>query len=774
MNGATEATLAELLAVAQSMNVNLVSLNRLMSSAGGGGGSGGSTGSGGGLSGLAAAAGPAGLAMRALSGAASIVSGVFSTLGNIIGQVVSGLSATVSNLWNFAKMAANGTAKLSDFYDAFKDLPFLIGSVMHVFADIIRYQESMIKPYQEMTRVGASFSGSLTVMRDAATRSFMSLQEMTTVVRANSEIFATMGGSVDSGLRKFVDVQNKLMGPGSQYMRQLLGMGYTAQSVGELLGSVYQQQGSMTKTQVQNNNTVAEAVLNTAKELDLFSRATGKNREELEKELKQKSFDAAWKTFTQNMSAGDAKAAEAAITKAFSQGGQGAADGVKQLYMTGGRISVPITDAMKQFWIQTNGMGEQYVRAMYESTSKFKHGSQEQLVAQLKAARDMGAAYKDFIGPMNDTGAILSMQGNNFVNNAAVMNTALQLGGKSNKELADMAKAAAKGQKDAGQGSAAALMEAEKNIQMFGQMIMNLVNELIGPIAGQLIGFGGKITKELLPVFKKVTDWFKDTWDSLQKAYGTDGWEGVFKKLGEKMLEGAKNVGDMVRPLWEAMKPAMIGAFERLVEFMKPYFIRMVDYVADAANAWVFKETKGIVGEDPAQREKLRENQKNVSDQQAKIDFLKARYDDLIRQGRHEEAAGTLAGKNEVYRRLYESLTQMIEGPTTSTTEWAKKLRAGMESPVLPQRHSGTLGMTGNWWEKENQVVELQAGETVATPSQIAQIVGSASQNGFAQGISALNNTMNTLIAISRKIEENSRANVSATKQLSNNAFAMV
>jgi len=97
-----------------------------------------------------------------------------------------------------------------------------------------------------------------------------------------------------------------------------------------------------------------------------------------------------------------------------------------------------------------------------------------------------------------------------------------------------------------------------------------------------------------------------------------------------------------------------------------------------------------------------------------------------------------------------------------------------MAPPVLPQRHSGTLGMTGNWWEKENQVVELQAGETVATPSQIAQIVGSASQNGFAQGISALNNTMNTLIAISRKIEENSRANVSATKQLSNNAFAMV
>jgi hypothetical protein len=197
--------------------------------------------------------------------------------------------------------------------------------------------------------------------------------------------------------------------------------------------------------------------------------------------------------------------------------------------------------------------------------------------------------------------------------------------------------------------------------------------------------------------------------------------------------------------------------------------------VADAANAWVFKETKGAIGEDPAQREKLREVQKNVASRLEKIDELQTRYDTLIRQGRPEEAAGVLAGKNEMYRYLYQDLTAMVDGgPRTSTSDWAKKMREGMAPPVLPQRHSGTLGMTGNWWEKENQVVELQAGETVATPSQIAQIVGSASQNGFAQGISALNNTMNTLIAISRKIEENSRANVSATKQLSNNAFAMV
>ena len=252
MNGATEATLAELVAVAQSMNANLVTLQRLASQGGGSGGTSPAGGAASGLSAISAAAGPAKVALGALSVAGNMISGLFSFMGNIIGKVISGLTNTAANLFNFAKQAAAGTAKLSDFYDAFRDLPFLIGTVASIFADVIRYSEGLLTTYQNLTKYGASFSGDLFKMAQAATRGFMSLDEFSKVVRTNSDVLSTLGGDVDKGMNKFVDIQNKLLGPGSQYSKSLLGLGYTASDTADMLSSVINQQGNLNKKELAN------------------------------------------------------------------------------------------------------------------------------------------------------------------------------------------------------------------------------------------------------------------------------------------------------------------------------------------------------------------------------------------------------------------------------------------------------------------------------------------------------------------------------------------
>jgi hypothetical protein len=760
MNGATEATLAELLATAQAMNANLVTLQRLASQGGGGSSPAAASSA---ANAIAAATSPARIALGALSVAGNMISGLFSAMGNIIGKVVGGLVNTAGNLFNFAKQAASGTAKLSDFYDAFRDLPFLVGTVASIFADIIRYSEGLLTTYRDLTKYGASFSGDLFKMANAATRGFMSLDEFSKVVRTNSDVLSTLGGDVDKGMNKFVDIQNKLLGPGSQYSKSLLGLGYTASDTADMLSAVINQQGNLNKKELANNDTVAASVNNIAKEMDLYSKVTGKSREELEKELKKKSFDAAWKTFTAGMTTEQAASASLAVEKAMATGGQGAADALRQMFMTGGEISTPITDASKQFYIQTNGAAEDYVKTMYNSALNMKTGSQAQLEAQLRAGRDIGQAYSEFIGPMGKTAGLFSVMGNNFINNAALMTSSMKFSKLTNDEITKMALEAGKKQAVAAQGNAAGLAQAELNIKNFGMTIMNLVNQIIGPIAGELIKFGSTITNYLAPIMTKVASWLTTAFTELKTAFGgggENGFKNMFAKLGDKLQEAAGNIADFVKPIWKALEPVMTRVW---TEYVRPalasIFTGMMDFIIAALRKnsriarWLFNETD---------TEKS-EREKNESDPLYQA-ILAREQERVSRENEVAFASGGMAS----YVDNEEVMKQFL-----AERERQRRLPPP-PAPVNPRdrRHSGTIGMTGNWWEKEDASLNIQAGETVVTESQMDQIVNTASQKGLAEAIQRLNTTQNTMVAVLKQIANASERNVAATKDLNGNLWA--
>ena len=760
MNGATEATLAELVAVAQAMNANLVTLQRLASQGGGSGGTSPAGGAASGLSAISAAAGPAKLALGALSVAGNMISGLFSVMGNIIGKVVSGLVNTVSNLFNFAKQAALGTAKLSDFYDSFRDLPFLIGTVASIFADVVRYSEGLLVTYQNLTKSGASFSGDLFKMAQAATRGFMSLDEFSKVVRTNSDVLSTLGGDVDKGMNKFVDIQNKLLGPGSQYSKSLLGLGYTASDTADMLSSVINQQGNLNKKELANNDTVAASVANIAKEMDLYSKVTGKSREELEKELKKKSFDAAWKTFTAGMDPEQAASASLAVEKALTTGGQGAADLLRQMFMTGGEITTPITDASKQFYVQTNGAAENYVKTMYNSALNMKTGSQAQLAEQLKAGRDIGQAYGDFIEPMGKAGGLFSAMNNSFVNNAALMTTRMKNAGVTNEQITKMAVEAGKKQVAAASGTAEGLAQAQLNIKNFGMTIMNLVNQIIGPIAGELIRFGKTLTDYLTPIMIKVTGWFKTAFTQLEKAFDDGGWKGVFSKMGDKLQEAANNISEFVKPMWKALEPIMTKVW---TDYVRPalasIFTGMMDFIISALRKnsriarFLFDETD---------TEKA-ERAKNENDPLYQA-ILAREQERVYRENEaslHQGGMASYVNNDEVMKQFLAERERQRNAPPPP-------------APVSPRdrRHSGTVGMTGNWWEKEDATLNIQAGESVVTEAQMSQIVDTASQKGLAEAMQRVNNTQLAMVAVLKQIADASERNVNATKDLNGNLWA--
>jgi hypothetical protein len=93
----------------------------------------------------------------------------------------------------------------------------------------------------------------------------------------------------------------------------------------------------------------------------------------------------------------------------------------------------------------------------------------------------------------------------------------------------------------------------------------------------------------------------------------------------------------------------------------------------------------------------------------------------------------------------------------------------GMMNPEV--RHSGTIGMTGNWWEKKDATLNVQAGESVVTQSQMEQIVNTASQSGMAQSIQQLNSLTAQMLAVMKQTADNTKRTYDATRALNGDLF---
>lgn len=193
--------------------------------------------------------------------------------------------------------------------------------------------EKNIATQESLAKSGANFGGSLTDMRVAAAKTYLSLDELASTVSKNKDVFSTMGGDVQAGVKRFTQIQNTLLAPGSETARNLATLGYSMADAADLTASYMRSQGSMNKQELQDSRAVAAAVQQYAQELDLLSRITGKSREELQKKLEQENAEAQWNALLATMSKDKADKMRQGLQMAMTQGGQGAVDAFKSMAM---------------------------------------------------------------------------------------------------------------------------------------------------------------------------------------------------------------------------------------------------------------------------------------------------------------------------------------------------------------------------------------------------------------------------------------------------------
>lgn len=746
MSGASEAILEDLLRQANITNTHLANLIRLR----------------GGVAAEAAAKSTSGFTK--VLGVASVAVGVLgSTLGLVTGVFSTLASATtgvISNFYNLAQATAMSGTKLSEFYATFKDLP-LIGGAFGVFSDIIKYQEGLLASYQTIAFAGANFSGNLDRMRSAASRAYMGMDEFAGIVKNNSDLFALMGGTVNGGINRFLNLQEKLVSPNSQYGRQMAGMGYTAEASAEMLALYIRTQGTMNKDRIASDQNIIKGTVEYAKHLNELSELTGQNSAELRKKLEEVQMEEAFQNYLSSLSTDKADAVRAALTERMATAGKEASLSLRNAIMG---LNVPMNEAQSAFEVVTRGALTSGNAMTLDAINSGKSLAEIRRIERENMLR-AGQDYRKFTG--DNTALVASMINTPFIQaGGAVMKFA-----RTQEDLSKLSAAERKIRADQAEkekSRAAALESAQKAIRSFGEQMMMLVSKIIEPLTPYLSSFAkefaevaktiGDVFISIVrdPAFKNsisgIATWFKTSYDTLK---GSKTMGELFVNLGLVLIDGFKGIWERIKPAWTDI----------VVPTGKALFMDMLDGLMNAIKGYFGVGTIGIY-------EKALSEVQRLTRKAATPEGLTLYERTVALPGYKADLAANKAAYDAEIREQTAASDARWTAIKAATDEAIAKLRtpAAAEPGQRRGMSTGTLGTMGQLFADfgKGTDVTLHGKEAVVTPSQMSGIVN----NSMASGIETLNIQVAELIRTNKEIADYTRRNVDATRSLSGDLFA--
>ena len=382
------------------------------------------------------------------------------------------VDASFAGLIDSTKQMAAGNATLSGVLANFSALPGPLGLVVRALSAFAEFQETNMKTYQSMSTAGANFGGSLTDMRLAAQGSFVSLEQFGNLIKNNSRVLASMGGTVDDGARAFAAMSNSLLT--SKAGENLLSLGYTTEDVNQGMLTYIAATGGRTKEEMKNTQALTASTTEYLTELDKLTQFSGVSRKQQEEDAKKAAANGAYQRALANMTEEQKARAEIGRQAAANSGIAGA----QEAFMSRIAGLPPITKEAQQF----SGMfadAANGVNAMADSALNVNAnmGDTRKGLGQFNEGLVNGVK-----GAETALGAV-AMGGNNVANGALLYANKLQKSGNDTAEgtAKNLAKAT-DNQKTQQDSQAATMAKADIQLKEFGIAIMRIV----GPVLGAL------------------------------------------------------------------------------------------------------------------------------------------------------------------------------------------------------------------------------------------------------------------------------------------------
>lgn len=539
------------------------------------------------------------IALNALTGAFNIISDVISGLANIVGRVVGAFLDLAVAIYDMAKATADGTTKLSDFFNAFKGVP-LLGTFFGIIGDIIGVQEKYLDSYQKLSRTGATLTGDLADVTRAARMAGLSLSELQDLVGKSSDVFAGLGaGNVNEGYKKFLSANQEILRTSG---RELFGLGYTAADISESLTTVAKIQMRTANGQSMTAQDIAKYSKDYLVTLDSLTRLTGIQRDELEKQEQKRLNDQLWQTHLAGLSTEQRIAQEAMVRSA----GAVSEELATQLQANLRGANIPVTEAGRGIATLSNGMSLMTEDLRKASLTGNLSQQQAQKMALEWAAR-VAAAQGRMINVAGETMAAVGGLSGLYDAGLQKFNLTLQTSGKTSGQILDQI---TKDQAKAAKGTAGSLQQSEQAMKFFGMDFMGRVAEAFTPLMPALRMFADSMisiinsiagSRGLKDAIKELAAWLTKFIEDISRGWKTGGLTGAISAAFGDILSGFS------------------GIFE---EYLKPAFAKLIDYMWEHISAhWHWGGVQDVANKDAQARlDAMSDTQKKQY--QAYIDWL--------------------------------------------------------------------------------------------------------------------------------------------------------
>ena len=249
---------------------------------------------------------------------------------------------------NTAAVFMTGTPGIADALSALSSMGGVLGDMGDALTDVIGYLETQTELYQTLSRRGVHFGGRLDELSLSAIEARLNLDQLATLVEENSEVIAGFGATADSGLRQFLRRSAQFME--TEYATQLRRLGMTFEDINDTLVD-YESMLALTGhtnrlSDAERNRAAAEFAM----ELDVLSKLTGKQAEQIAEEMRERQREGDYRAFLMGLSPDQVEAV-------MSAQAQAEAAGVGELFKDMMVRGVPSTETTR---MQAAMMGESF------------------------------------------------------------------------------------------------------------------------------------------------------------------------------------------------------------------------------------------------------------------------------------------------------------------------------------------------------------------------------------------------------------------------------
>jgi hypothetical protein len=248
---------------------------------------------------------------------------------------------TAQSLTTFGLAAFDGTARISTATDALRKNFGAAGTAVMGLPDtLVKGAEGYVDTFRQLSGSGASFSADIFEMKNAAAQARISLDSFAGIVAENSQGFAAFGGTVSTGARLFSQASQTMFDEGLS--DPLLMMGYTFEEINENLANYMTINRRRFTEEQMRNGEAAAAMVAMSTEMDKIAKLTGKNRQELEKEINDRMRKGQVEAKIRMLEASGNKEAADKMRRALAEAekaGPGALAAVEDLFTKGAVVS---------------------------------------------------------------------------------------------------------------------------------------------------------------------------------------------------------------------------------------------------------------------------------------------------------------------------------------------------------------------------------------------------------------------------------------------------